>query len=333
MRVRPVDPQAASAGDVAAMHDLRTATLSHDEPDRRRPGRTEFAAELVTPWPGTRTAWWVIEDEVDGPIGMLTLTLPRVEQTLGYLEFAIRPDRRRRGVGRALLREAVRAAYAEGRDSLVRRTLDRPENVAMLAAVPARAGRRETRSVLDVRAVEVAALPGAPPEYEFLRLSGETPPEHLPGIAQVHVGMGDAPRDASEAAEPEHDAARIAEFDQMLDARGMTQLRVLACHRGSDRPVGVTYVIVPSGAPSRSEQGDTVVDAAHRGRGLATALKAEMLRWLHADFPRVAELTTWVASNNGPIRAVNRALGYRDAASYTHWQVAVSDATTLLGLR
>ncbi|HEY0415532.1 MAG TPA: hypothetical protein VGC78_04025, partial [Gaiellaceae bacterium] len=64
--------------------------------------------------------------------------------------------------------------------------------------------------------------------------------------------------------------------------------------------------------------------AAHRGAGLARAVKTESLRRLRSDHPEVAVVTTSNAEENDVMRHLNRSLGFRRAAVLT---------TTTLSLR
>jgi len=334
MRVRPVDPRAVSPAELSAMHAIRTAVLRHDEPDRRLPTEAELRAELSVPWPGLRTAYWLCADPAGQPVGMASLALPSgADEHTAYAEIDVLPEHRRLGAGRHLMGEAFRMAYSSGRDHVLGRAVDSRDGDRAARASQARPVHRETRSVLDLTAVDTAALPAVPGGYYLLRVRGDTPPELYGDIAAAHRGMADAPR-AESASEPEpHDVDRVVAFDRMLAGRDLEQLRVLACHRASGEPAGISYVIVPRRSPARSEQGDTVVASTHRGNGLSRVLKAELLRWLRADFPNVAELTTWVASDNASMHAVNRSLGYCDKATYTHWQLPVADVTADLGMR
>lgn len=334
MRVRPVDPRAVTPDELADIHTIRTAVLAHDEPDRRRPSRAELAAELAAPWPGTRTAYWLSRDLDGQAVGLAALILPAgADAQVAHVDLAVLPPHRRRGVGHQLMREAIRLAYSCNREQVLARTADAGPGLGFAHAARARAVQHEVRSTVDLTALDPAAPSAIPEGYDFLRLGGDTPPERYAEIVAAHRGMADAPQGESGRSGEPHDAERIAAFDRILAARGLRQLRVLACHRGTGEGVGITYVIVPRQSPQRSQQGDTAVTAAHRGAGLARALKSEALRWLRAEFARVVEVTTWVDADNAAMRAVNRGLGYRDRATYTHWQLPVADLTADLGMR
>jgi RimJ/RimL family protein N-acetyltransferase len=62
---------------------------------------------------------------------------------------------------------------------------------------------------------------------------------------------------------------------------------------------------------------DTGTVAAHRGHGLARAVKLESLRRLRDDHPEVTVVTTSNAEENGAMRHVNERVGFRPSAIET----------------
>jgi len=60
-------------------------------------------------------------------------------------------------------------------------------------------------------------------------------------------------------------------------------------------------------------QGLTGVREPFRGRGLGKWLKAEMLLRLRQEFPQVRIVSTWNATTNAAMLAINDALGFREA--------------------
>ncbi len=56
---------------------------------------------------------------------------------------------------------------------------------------------------------------------------------------------------------------------------------------------------------------DTATVAAHRGRGLARAVKVESLRRLRDDHPEVEVVSTSNAEENAAMRRLNESVGFR----------------------
>lgn len=62
--------------------------------------------------------------------------------------------------------------------------------------------------------------------------------------------------------------------------------------------------------PERMHQQLTGVAPAWRGQGLAKAVKASMLRMVHARHPEVTTTITWNANVNAPMLSINQRLGF-----------------------
>ncbi len=331
----PVDPRALGDSDLNAMHDVLSTVAAHDHPDLPVMPRGDLAATLSRPWPGTRVACWLSSDDSHGDsqaAGLAWVTLPGdANAAFADLTLAVRPAHRRQGTGRALLREAVRLAYATGRTAMIASAPDLDPATEFAATIGARPVLRGLRAVLQLPTrPTVAEVPLK--EYELFRLRGAAPPELRERIGDVHQGMADAPAGDGSWVHQPHDGARVTAADVTLQARGMIQLRVLARHRRTDEVVGATSAIISPRSPFRSEQGDTTVLAPHRGNGLALAMSVELLSWLSGECPDVLELNTRVARENAPMLAVNSRLGYRVVGPWTQWQASVRDLAGTLGL-
>ncbi len=74
---------------------------------------------------------------------------------------------------------------------------------------------------------------------------------------------------------------------------------------------GLTDIIYNPEEPHRLNQYFTGILARYRKRGLAKRLKAEMLEVIRNKFPQVEYITTTTARTNRPMRAINKALGFR----------------------
>ncbi|WP_203569052.1 hypothetical protein [Aestuariimicrobium ganziense] len=66
-------------------------------------------------------------------------------------------------------------------------------------------------------------------------------------------------------------------------------------------------------------QGDTIVLAGHRGRGLGLGLKQANIAHLGRLSPRTRRIHTWNAGENDHMWAINEALGQRTASIGEGW--------------
>jgi GNAT superfamily N-acetyltransferase len=107
---------------VAAWCEVRAATQCADRPDELpRPASDHVAlARRLDPPGGSMDGTHRAAIAGDTVVGALRLLLPVLDNTaVAYVDLAVHPAARRRGVGSALLTEAGRLAAAAGRTALV----------------------------------------------------------------------------------------------------------------------------------------------------------------------------------------------------------------------
>ncbi|RBY85494.1 GNAT family N-acetyltransferase [Blastococcus sp. TF02A-30] len=303
-----------------------------DEAPRPAADHVALARQLVEPGGsrgGTHRAALAGADVV----GALRLLLPLLDNpTVAFVDVAVQPAHRRRGVGSALLAEAGRIAAAHGRDELIAE-LDEPG--------PGTAGRAfaehhgwscdllETRRdlVLPVDEGRLAALEAearaAGHGYEVVSWRDRTPDALLADRALLEQRMStDAPHGDLPVGEERWDADRVREHEAAVLARGRTVLSAGAVRDG--RLVAFTDLHVPLDRPERAQQGATLVLREHRGHRLGARVKAAVLRELAAQLPQVRRITTYNAESNTPMVAVNQALGFEPAGQMSVWSRRLS---------
>jgi GNAT superfamily N-acetyltransferase len=251
--------------------------------------------------------WLARTDE--GLVGYAALVLNRFEYLDGAkILGAVHPVHQRRGVGRALL-ETVEA------------TTDRPKLRAPAwadtpgeLAVPrfgySRTGSHEVRQV-SVRAPQppelVAAAEEASRDYDLERYVGPCPEDLLGDMQVLREAINDAPDPGGEF--EHYPPERIRSYEASLANRHETLYTVVARHRRSGDPAGLSMVCVLDLRPQIAAQEDTSVLAPHRGRRLGLRMKLAMLDWLRAVRPDVELSQTWNVPENAPMIAINDALG------------------------
>ena len=246
------------------------------------------------------------------------------------IEISVLPAHRRRGVGTALA-AAVREALA-GHAEIVQAETYSDAGVAFALAQGLRLGNQEHRMLRDLP-LDPAVLPGpsavarpapsaaahpapsaAGPGITVRTWRGACPAELLEDWARLStqmeadVPMGDLTRPA-----PRSDVEAIRRTERRMDAQGWTLVRALAYDSGV--AVGYTEIFVSRHDPEIVTQDDTLVDRAHRGRGIGRVLKLANLENL-AGVPELARarwIQTYTALDNAPMLALNRSLGFREA--------------------
>lgn len=251
-------------------------------------------------------------------VGWARATEPRREYTDSvFVAGCVAPDRQGRGIGRTLL-DAVWAGT--DRTRLRTRAWAGTPGTEVLPIWGFEASHTHAvrRLVLDEpdpgwpalrREAEAAAA-----DYELVRRVGPTPEADLAEMVVLREAINDAP-DALEF--ESYPTERIAAYEQALAQRRQTQYAVLARHRGTGEPAGITLCCVDEFSPAVAHQEDTSVVRAHRGHKLGLLLKLDMIAWLREERPEVTATETWNDVTNHHMIAVNERLGMRLAARNT----------------
>jgi mycothiol synthase len=99
---------------------------------------------------------------------------------------------------------------------------------------------------------------------------------------------------------------------------------VVAVHESSGQVAGSTELQLLATRPDWAFQGDTAVAVDFRGRGLGLAVKGAMLRWLTAERPAVAVISTQTAHDNAHMIRINHALGYTTTATMAEFEADIA---------
>ncbi|MFG2110260.1 GNAT family N-acetyltransferase [Micromonospora chersina] len=328
--VREWDPRTASSAEIASLLDTLNAVLAADlpqDPPWRANSLREYLSEVM---PGERRISWVAEGDpgADGTPGpMLGHVNVLLLGGIGVLEVLVHPELRRTGLGRELVRVAARRVWDEGFQSIGVEVVGDTPAVAFYEALGFTREYVETRSVLDLGAVEWPALAematevGAGYHVEFC--PGGPPDDLIEAYARAKAEVRDV--DDGELRPSSYDPQRLRESLDTLHRRGMKPYIVLALHEQTGEVAGLTEVVVPAQHPTRADQYDTIVVRDHRGYGIDRAIKARMLLELRSAEPELAEVQTWNAQANEAMLKVNAELGYRPDRDWCEYSVDVAE--------
>jgi GNAT superfamily N-acetyltransferase len=210
------------------------------------------------------------------------------------------PEFRRRGVGTALLRAL--AAHAESVGHSEAGSLVDDDGSLAFAE---RFGFRETgRQVEQVRTIrEREGEPRAPDGVELVAVA-ERPELRLRTYHEL----------ALQAFEDMPTPIPISITPEQWEQEWITWPEGSFVALAGDEIVGCAGLIRDDDRPDRAENSLTAVRRDWRGRGLARALKEQVIAWAAARGLR--EIYTWTQTGNEDMRAVNERLGYvtRDVA-------------------
>ncbi|MEV1145688.1 GNAT family N-acetyltransferase [Micromonospora sp. NPDC049799] len=328
--VREWDPRTASSAEIASLLDTLNAILAADlpqDPPWRENSLREYLTEVM---PGERRISWVAQAEAaaDGTAGAI---LGQVHVLLlgdiGVLEVLVHPDVRRTSLGRTLVLVAARRVYQEGFRSIGVEVVGDTPAVGFYESLGFTREYVETRSVLDLTAVDWTELTemssGIGAGYHLEFWPGGPPDVLIEAYARAKAEVRDV--DDGELRPSSYDPQRLRDSLDCLHRRGMKPYIVLALHEQSGEVAGLTEVVVPAQHPTRADQYDTIVAQDHRGYGIDRAIKARMLLELRSAEPELTEVQTWNAQANEAMLKVNAELGYRPDREWCEYSVDVAE--------
>ena len=316
--VRPLD--LADAGMVRACYDLHAAALRADDPVEPPLALEMFTARLGSGFSGAPREAWYLPDEAAGTVAAwYQAELPDLEnQDRVLTEIEVHPDRRRLGLGTALLRHAGERAAASGRAILTSQVQEESPGETFARRAGGTLGQADVRRVLDLATVPAGtiarlrdAAARAAAGYSLVSWEGVAPEERLDQVASLHNAMNDAPMDAG--VEPTAwTAERVRERMNARIARSPSRRYSLAAvHDASGEMAALTAVSVHHGVPDWGHQLITAVARPHRGHRLGLLVKTAMMDRLTAAEPAVRWIVTWNARSNTHMIAINEQMGYQ----------------------
>lgn len=314
----------ADTGSVLECHDVHIAALRADDPGGPAPAAQVFGYSLEYGWAGDPGEVWLAR--AGGALaGWCRLELPDLDhRDLARLTLVVTPDRRRRGIGRELLRHAVaRAAAAGGRATLSGAALAGSAGEAFARASGAIPGITDVRRVLAVRDLSPGRLSELRAEaersaagYSLVTWTGLIPPELLGPVARMEQAM----EDSLGGQRGTWDAARVDErSNRMVRTTDVRRYWTGARHDSTGELVAITRLEADPEDPAWGHQGLTAVTVPHRGHRLGLLVKAAMMQWFTTAEPLVERIHTVNSGDNVHMIAINEALGYRTLGPATTW--------------
>lgn len=323
------DPAELSDQDLLAIYRLELAF--HEEASPGDPFRVPdryVAAQRVRHPESHRRAFLLRAGEEICGVGWAFWTLRDENRHLAKVHLGVLPEHRRVGLGTRLLDAVAGHARDDGRDLLHSWTGDRQvAGEAFCRAVGAKPGLVTHENRLRLAEVDRNLLARwiaggeALPDYELQFVELPTPEPLLAAAAEIAQVMNTAPRDDLDSEDEKFSPENLGSWEQEMLAGGHRGWRLYARHRPTGALVGLTQIEWLEAEPQVLEQGDTGVLREHRGHGLAKWLKAAMLEKVFAEIPAAEQVVTGNAYSNDAMLAINHALGFRPAGTWTVWQV------------
>lgn len=295
-------------------------------------------ADALRNGPKADSSWWSIVSDGDrflGGVRLVTSTAPRWAG-LARVAVAVHANARRRGVGRALVRSALKEAERRGCHQVLIETRSDCVGSLLMSRVspPHLVNRRLRLSVADadrdqLRAwADEGALAAGGYGVEVWRSA--VPEERIETFCRATDAMGDQTLGELESASFGVGRDELLDWERVNTLRG-TEVLVVVVVRGTE-VCGYSRYEILDDQPEVFRGIDTAVCPAHRGQGLGRMLRGRMLQEGIERYPWVRYFECWNAVDNVPVGRLNEALGFREVERWCEWQIDIAELRrTLVG--
>jgi len=337
--IESVDLQTATNAEIQEIAQFR-----QDLALEQKPEDPPTPIEVITQWlrarpPGQWRVVFVARDR-DLKLAGYGVGARNLKDTqnahIRWSEIAVKPEHRRRGLGRALFAHVLGSFKGQGDElTVISETTDRvPSGEAFAQAIGAKPGLPMKMNQLDLAAVDRRKVrewsEAAPKGYRLEQIDDTVPEEFVKAYIEASEGINDMPRGDIAFKDWKLTEAQIRQRESFFKQAGLTWWLLLAIDEQTGAGVGFTEVEFNPSEPHAIQQEGTAVVAAHRGRGIGLWLKAVMLGRILAQRPDSHFIRTGNANVNAQMLAINEKLGFTYAWQSTLWQLPMADARKAL---
>jgi len=329
--LREIVPEQLSAAEITTFANLMTAMKHELDPTEAAVADGWVTARYYSSsslYPKRFVA--AVQNETF--IGLAHIEIDRSGQNddTMYIEIEVHPDRRRLGVGSALLEQTLDIAAEEGASKIVTFDVHSDATSSFWNHHGAALGYTERMSKLRIEDIDHelldtwidAAQPARDDGYELRSWRVRCPDDDLEVFVGAINGMRDAPLEDLDLQPELHTAASVREHEERWRSVGSeTRLMMIVAPDGS--PASMTEMIVHSTRPEEVWQEATTTLEHQRRKGLGRWIKAAMLKDLLADQGDADFILTGNADSNASMLNLNVALGYKPHAAYACFQASV----------
>lgn len=312
MEIREIDVH--DEAQLKAWFDAEGAAISHDRPHAVRRTFGALVTQVTIPSDYYQPVLLAAFDG-DEVIGIAELGYSLQDnQHLADLEVTVRPEHRRRGIGRALYAEATARRRAAGRTSACAElcVVDDDGPLAFARAMGGESVHEEDHLMLELPLTDEHVrhlATKAASDYEIVTWQGRCPDGLLDAYAEMRTQMNqDVPTGELDWEAVVMSPERIRAGEERL---AKSYDIVVAAARRADGVLGGYSLVFLARGTDQVLQDDTLVMPAHRGHRLGLALKLATYAVVASEHPGRATLHTWTDPENSAMYATNHAFGYR----------------------
>lgn len=291
-----------------AWYAVESASISHDRPWAAQRSFETLANSVRNPRDPNGRSVLLAAVEDGETVGIADLDMPSTESHLLRLEIHVRPDRRRRGLGRALWQAADDVRAKEGRTTTFGEAIVPPEaSLPFAEALGFETLGSEDHLVLPLPAhLEEIDVPG----FEIVLWGNRCPDDLLDAYVVMRNQMGQDLPGGKGDHEPVPYTRERVRVEEKRTARSYDRIIAAAKEIATGELVGYSLLFLPHGS-DQAIQDDTLVMPTHRGLRLGLALKTATLEVIQHDFPERKSIHTWTDPSNVAMQRTNYLFGFR----------------------
>jgi len=332
MRFEAIEPATVDQATAAAMAELVNAATASDAPHLSPVTARHEQSYAQFGWENRPPDTLILARDDRGRVrGRVYVELPRHDNLdLGVLGVECHPDERGGPLPDQLLAEGLDGLRAAGRTGVLVDAWSDGFWSDFYVRAGFEVGLRSAHRRLWMSRLDWPTLDQLHAEslersagYDVVEVPIPAPDDLMAGLVGLHVAMNDAPNDDLDIEDEVWDVARARAFEQCMLNRGFDVVRLVAVRRSDGVLGGFTVMVLEDERPTLGFQEDTGVVGEHRGHRIGIRLKVEMLQLMRDRHPQVEQIDTWNAESNGPMIAVNDALGCQVLAHGVNYQRSV----------
>lgn len=298
--------------DQRAYYELSVAEQAVTQGSGALPSFDVFRHHLVSPSSRDSVVSFFAARSADGALIGGMLLMLRGAENAGRASALVRvaPRLQRRGVGTALLAAALDRMPAEYTEMVASTLVDGGPAQAWAVELGFTRFGSSVRQQIDLPAADPSRWRPTPDGFRLVTWTEAAPEELLESYARARCAISDRPEPSGTLLEPEWTADRVRTYERRTRDLGEERMVVAAVDEASGTVAAMTEIGILAADSDRAGQRYTAVLPEYRRRGLASAIKAEMLRRLMEQRPAIRSVVTGVSADNTGMLAVNEAMGF-----------------------
>jgi mycothiol synthase len=326
IQIRQFFPKSAAEADIAELVALQLISFQERNPGDKLPPENLLRKQLELLDENPMASMEVyLAQTIEGRIdGLLMMGFPRPEgpeyesqKHMGMASIFVRPEARRQGIGRFLMRKIVEAFQSKG-ISLIQGDTSSDAGRAFAKLFSGTVGLETKTNRAYTKDMDWEMIRGwvdetakANPDVKIEFIKGLPGDEDIDAYCHLFTEVhNQQPMEELEGLEMSFTPEKMRQMLAQQHERGVEEFVMISREANGDIS-GLSEIAYNPQRPHVVQQGLTGVQQTYRGRGLGKWLKAAMLLYVHETYPDVQYIDTTNASVNEAMLSINERLGFK----------------------